>query len=74
MEYYLRPGDMLEVDGYFGLITKVTKSKIEYWARNNPDYPGELFNESREKVYDYIDTGRCTVYLGSLKNRRKRKK
>ena len=63
----------MEVDGSFGLITKVKKSKVEYWSRSNPDYPGKLFNVSKDKVYWYIDEGRCSIYLGSTKNRRKRK-
>ena len=74
MNYYLRAGDMLEVAGGFGLITKVGRKTIEYWSRSNPDYPGALFNVYKVTVYDYIDKGKCAVYLGSATNRRKRKK
>jgi hypothetical protein len=74
MNYYLRPGDMLEVAGGFGLVTKVGRERIEYWTRNNTDCPGTLFKVYKVTVYDYIDKGKCVVYLGSAKNRRKRKK
>ena len=74
MNYYIRPGDLIEVEGRFGVITRVRKATIEYWSRSNPDYPGKLFKVNKDTFYYFIDEGRCVVHLGVARNRRKRKK
>jgi len=73
MKHALKIGDLLQVGQFFGLITKIRPKTIQYWAKNNPAYPGEYFNENKEMVYDKIDEGKCVLHLGSLKYRRVRK-
>ena len=73
MSFKIKVGDLLETQGRYGFVTKVTKKKIHYYiCHSNLNTPGETHDVDIDFVYKAIDNGTCTLHLGSKKYRRKR--
>lgn len=73
--YTLKVGDLLELDGKFGLITKIRSKSFRYFICSNPSDNGAFFNCQKQEAYEAIDKGECIHHLvgSTTKYRRLRK-
>ena len=72
--YTLKIGDLLELNGKFGIITKIRSKSFRYFICSNPEDSGAFFDCKKQEAYNSIDKNECVHHLvgNTTKYRRRR--